>query len=180
MVNETENRIEFAFPLEALFQKISLQSLYSAKNMGVTANGQDAADAYGVMTDEQDFVNAHVPKAIADLFALFIKQTNTVLDSLFSNKKLNSVDCCGFSLVREIQNGVPLYNPNRLVLIDYNCEAFLKNYILLEWAKANKLGDNITIHQNDMNENIRHIRNNNFELKKGQYAKTYEPFPPKA
>lgn len=180
MFNETPTAIEFAYPLDALFSQVSLQSIYSAKNMAATPLGLDATDAYGIMTDERDFVNAHIPRAISDLFALFVKQTNTIIDSLFVKKPLgtspNTVDCCGFSIVREMDGHRPLYNPNRLSVIDYNCSDYLKNYILLEWAKTNKIIDNITIYSNALKENETHIRNNNFELKKGQYAKTYNIF----
>lgn len=179
MVNETIDRIEFAFPLDGLFANVSLQSIYSAKNMSVTPSGVDATDAYGIMSDERDFVNANTPKAIADLFALFVKQTHTIEDSLFLKKDLNSIECCGFSIVREVQDGKSLYNPNRLIVLDYNCTDYLKNYILLEWAKTNKLTDNIPIYVNALAENERHIRNNNFEIKKGLYGKTYNPFLPK-
>lgn len=176
MVNETTDKIEFAFPLDSIFENVSLQSIYSAKNMQPTASGEDATDAYGLMTDERDFVNSHIAKAITDLFALFVKQTKTISNSLFVKKTMNNIECCGFSLVRETEDGKSLYNPNRLSVIDYNCESFIHNYILLEWAKANRLESNIGVYTAGMNQNIRNIRNNNFELKKSQYNKTYSPF----
>lgn len=175
MVNETIDKIELAFPLNELFDSVNLLSTYSAKNM--TASGEDPVDAFVITKDEQPFVDACISKAISDLFAIFIKQTNTIPDSMFKERAINGVNCCGFSISLNTRfDGELLVNRNRFTLINNSCMDYLKNYILLEWAKVNKLGDDITIYANSLNENIRQIQLNNFELKKARYGKTYDSF----
>lgn len=177
MYQETTTSIDFAYPIEAVFAEVSLQSIYTAKNMSVTAKGEDAVDAYGITSDEKDFFRAQLDKAITSLFSYYVKQTDSVEDSMFPSKTMNEIECCGFSIKRETQAGKSLYNPNRLKVLDICNSDFLKNYILLEWAKTNMLADGVAIHKSSLDHNIAEIRKNNFEFKKRLYGKTYEVFP---
>lgn len=177
MYNETATTIEFVYPVESIFDELSVLSTYAAKNMPITSKVEDAVDAYGISSDEKDFFKIQLSKALTSLFSYYVNQSSTIPDSMFVSKEFNSIECCGFSIKREVCNGQSLYNPNRLSILDDSNKNYLQNYILFEWAKTNSLADSVTIYKMAIEQNIAEIRKNNFELKKRLLGKSYDIFP---
>lgn len=173
MYKENDTTIEFAFPIGAIEQSVYLQSTYGAKNMQATTPGVDIVDAFGLSADEKEFTETQLADALNSLFLLFVGQSEGIENAVTQSKEFEGKECCGFVIKREMNGTEPTYNTNRLKIIDATVADYLKNSILLQWAKTNKIADDVTIYQNAINDNVRIIARQNAEIKKGRYSTTY-------
>lgn len=178
MIIDKPTEICFAYPIEDVFNGVSLFSAYRAKNMQV----DNAVDKFAISEEERGLIIPLIKTAIQELFSIFVKQTKLIENSVFLSENKGTeaepVLCCGFSIEKILDySGVtpkPVYNGNRLASIDALNKKYLLDYTQLEWAKINTLADAITIYANALKDDERRIEQHNFELRKASYSKTYQ------
>lgn len=177
---ETDGKTTFSWYTEELFDKANIESLYNHRNT-LDKEGVSQVDKLALSRDEYDFFLMHLKGCLVNLFDDFVKMTKTVTDSLYVDAdKPDLADTtkhgnqCGFSIVRYTDtSGKSVYNANRLPIIESLAEKSILNYILLEWAKTNKLADEITVRTENVKDARRELVKNLFELKKPLYGKSY-------
>lgn len=177
---EDTGKTTFSWYTEELFDRINIESLYNSRNM-YNKDGVSEVDRFALTRDEYDFFKMHVKNIMVALFEDFSKMTKSVDSSLYMDvDKPDLADAtkhgmqCGFSIVRYVDsNNKSVYNTNRLPMVEQLANTIIVNYVLLEWAKTNKLADEVTVRTSNITEARRSLVNNLFELKKPLYGKSY-------
>ena len=177
---ESDGKTTFSWYTEEMFDKISIESMYNHRNT-LDKEGVPQVDQLAISRDEYDFFLMHLKGCLINLFEDFAKMTRTIADSLYVDiDKTDLADDtkhgnqCGFSIVRYTDaSGKSAYNTNRLPIVESMAEKIIFNYILLEWAKTNKLADEVTVRTANLKDARRELVYSLFELKKPLFGKSY-------
>ena len=177
---EMDGKTTFSWYTDELFDKVNIESLYNHRNT-TDKEGVPQVDKLALSRDEYDYFLLHLKNVMVSLFEDFSKMTKTIDSSLYiDTDKPDLADGtkhgnqCGFSIVRHVDaSNNSVYNTNRLPMVEQFAESIIFNHILLEWAKTNKLADEITIRNTNLTEARRQLVSNLFELKKPLYGKSY-------
>lgn len=161
MVVETEHMIDFSYSTSDLFDAISTESLYASRNIAIATPGADPVDTFALTADEYDFVTAALNVAFSSLLSIVTDQCDTVIH-------LTTNGLCQFSINRH--EG---YNPTRLAIIDANVSEFLKNSVLMAWAKNQKLENELSVYGTTMIDNSRHIAEHLGKVARRPYRSSY-------
>lgn len=175
-----ERTIDFAFYTDQVFDLVSRQTMYYARNKK-SQNGEDMTEYIGISEDEKDFVLTELQPVIDSLFTEFVKLTNSVKNSLYVNKEVpdpveptKKAMLSGFAINKNInQNGQILFNENRLTSIDNKCLDYISCSIILRWSKLNGMADEVVSRQNELTKIIKDLNSNLFYLKVPIYGKVY-------
>ena len=167
-----DGKTTFSWYTEELFDKVNIESLYNHRNT-TDKDGVQQVDKFALSRDEYDYFLLHLKNVMVSLFEDFSKMTKPI-DKPDIEDNAKHGNQCGFSIVRHVDaNNNSVYNTNRLPMVEQFAESIIFNHILLEWAKTNKLADEITIRNANLTEARRQLVNNLFELKKPLYGKSY-------
>ncbi len=167
IIKDTE--IDFIWINHELINKVVEYSAIYTQN-----GGDDEFDKMVLSPGDIAFFEIMVNKHFAALSSLFVKCSNFKQDSLFVGELVDEKISAGFTVYRNIDHtGSPLYDVNRVMMLDKMSEEYIITSILLEWATVNELSKRIGVFEVSKSEAEKEIKNNLFHTRAPSYKKSY-------
>lgn len=131
----TPNYVVFYYEKMAMFDNISLRTMYRARTL-LDGKGESQIDDYAMSTDELDAFLVFIRQAVNDAFDVVLKMTTGIdTQPVFIDETIiiepGAVDhpnVYGFKIVDE-----EAYNENNLYTVDDGIKKYLDYHILAAW-----------------------------------------------
>lgn len=140
-----------------------------------TANsGEGEFERFSLTVDSIEYFDLMIKKHLDALSSIFVSGSNFKEGSLFNSLEQSIGVGSGFIIYENLdKEGYPLYEKNRLVVLDKDCEEYIVTSILVEWAKANELSKLIKIFEVSKAELLIKLRNGLLHHRIPSYKKSY-------
>lgn len=156
MYKQENNKIEFSYPLDGVFDSASRVSAYNSKNLR-DKDGKSMLAEFAISEDEKDIFLQGLASVLPEIYEKILKITDGGTDE-------NAFDISDTEIKFVIKDNAA-YNKNVLSLVDSSFLECIIEGSLKAWYKNCAQADLLALYTNSFASNLEKLFNRMFQLK---------------